>query len=80
VEPIYPFLRFMTMMTHIQSFALRSLRPFLVAAAILLSGPVFLVLDQSFSNNAPAVVAGDVLMPTRASQTTVIYKNAYLGT
>jgi hypothetical protein len=80
VELIAQLTRYNDMMTQIFTYTLKILRPTLFAAAISLSAPVFGIVDQSFRGNASTVVDVNVLKPALPHQTTVIYKDSFLGT
>jgi hypothetical protein len=67
-------------MTHFFGYTLKILRPTLLAAAISLSAPIFGIIDQSFRSTVSTVVDVNVPKPAMPTQTTVIYKDSFLGT
>jgi hypothetical protein len=68
------------MMTLLHTLALKIARPTLAAAAILLLGPVFAMLDRALQGAPPTIVSIDSPQTSKPSHTTIIYKNSFLGT
>jgi hypothetical protein len=68
------------MMTHLFKFALKIARPIFVAMTILLSGPIFAILDQVPQGAQTLIVATESPQLSAPSRTTVIYKNSFFGT
>jgi hypothetical protein len=63
-------------MTHSPNLIQKILRPVFIAAFILLSGPVFALVDQTVSHS----VATEDSEVNVAPRTTIIYKNSFYGT
>jgi hypothetical protein len=68
------------MMTQIFTCTLKVLRPTLLAAAMSLSAPVFGLIDQSLNGTSSSVAVVNLPKLATPANTTIIYKNAFLGT
>jgi hypothetical protein len=68
------------MMTRLSANLFKALQPILLAAAIMLGGPLFAIIDQAFSDTALQSAITPAVLKSVPTRMTVIYKSDFLGT